>query len=141
MTKTRTEFLAEAKRQADALDGKDCLNPQFNLGQLRVMLDFLCASGYADLYWPECFRDPDSYRGIYCEVAFEPAEYLTTWQINEQVVSAIGSTYMGYKGGEFYMDVDAPVWIAPYSHTGTALFESDLIRMFALALSEGSYKT
>lgn len=49
------------------------------------------------------FRDPYSYRGIYSEVAFEPAENISVGEMLEAAKSALGTTYTGWKGGEFTM--------------------------------------
>lgn len=58
------------------------------------------------------FENPHSYRGYYDELAFEPAENVTVAHMLQQARSARGATYTGWKGGEFTMDGDTPVWLA-----------------------------
>ena len=69
---------------------------------------------------------PDSYRGFYEDLAFP------VWQEGTQTTdelltickNAIGETYYGYKGGEYLMDEEAPLWIAEDGDvTGWALVD------------------
>ena len=58
-------------------------------------------------------RDPDSYRGYYCDLYFElhdgirPATELLT-----ECQAAMGNVFTGYKGGEYVMGALTPLWIA-----------------------------
>jgi hypothetical protein len=58
-----------------------------------------------------------SYRGYYSDLAFEPKNDVSALEMVLALESAIGSTYRGYKGGEFTMDKHSEVWIA---HVGTS---------------------
>lgn len=49
------------------------------------------------------FANPHSYRGYYEQVAFEPAENVTVESMLQAAKKALGSTYSGWKGGEFTM--------------------------------------
>jgi hypothetical protein len=61
-----------------------------------------------------------SYRGYYAELAFEPAgwELGTVDDFMEELSEAIGSTYEGWKGGEFTMGLDTHVFLAYEGTTG-----------------------
>ena len=60
--------------------------------------------------------DPHSYRGYYSDLAFELVETKTTVKeflalcINE----CIDATFEGYKGGDFTMGADTPLWLSEY---------------------------
>jgi hypothetical protein len=57
----------------------------------------------------------DSWRGSYCELAFEysnEGDAPTVEQVLNQLRSAIGKTYEGYKGGDFVMGKTTPLWVA-----------------------------
>lgn len=67
-------------------------------------------------------KKPHSYRGYYERLAFE-----FDWQICsvEKMIgtirSALGRTYTGYKGGEYYMNEDSDVYLAKYGCCGEEL--------------------
>lgn len=67
--------------------------------------------------------DPDSYRGYYSDLAFECVQPLR--KVSELLVDvsdAIGATFQGYKGGDFTMHADTPLWVSHYGHaSGTAM--------------------
>lgn len=67
----------------------------------------------------ECLEEPHSYRGYYCDLAFEKG--MGTMTVEELIKicdAALGRTFTGYKGGEYTMGFHTPVWIAPYGSTG-----------------------
>lgn len=64
------------------------------------------------------FGRPMSYRGSYDELAFEPVENTTGSAMLHHAESAVDVRFEGYKGGEFMMTRDTPVWIAPYGESG-----------------------
>lgn len=73
----------------------------------------------------------DSYRGYYDCFAVEPADRETT--IGEMISvleDAIGQTFEGYKGGEFTMYEDTPVFYAHYGSGGPAITKGFLKAMF-----------
>ncbi len=47
---------------------------------------------------------PHSWRGDYRELAFEPVEDVTIGYMLDEATKALGTTYTGYKGGEFKMN-------------------------------------
>lgn len=62
-----------------------------------------------------------SYRGYYSDLAFEPAKGSVIVQdLLEQCILARGHTYEGYKGGDFVMEDDTPLWLCYYGTTAGA---------------------
>lgn len=70
--------------------------------------------------WNEAFpNEAMSYRGYYSDLAFD-------WSDDPKTVgsflavckAALGQTYTGYKGGDFTMGADTPLWASPYGSGG-----------------------
>ncbi len=62
------------------------------------------------------FGNPHSYRGYYSDLAFEPTEDEIT-VIHLLTIcreDCMGQKFVGYKGGDFYMTAETPVWISDY---------------------------
>jgi hypothetical protein len=60
--------------------------------------------------------EAESYRGYYRDLAFVPLDQpRTVREARNEAENADGGTFEGYKGGDFTMDLDTPVW---YSHYG-----------------------
>ena len=72
----------------------------------------------------------DSYRGYYADLAIEytavrpDTKGLTVGELLEKARNAVGATFTGYKGGEFVMDEDTPIWISPYGLSENMRLES-----------------
>lgn len=64
------------------------------------------------------FGEPMSWRGDYYQLAFAPEKETTIKDMLDNALSALGNTFVGYKGGEFVMDKNSEVYIANYSETG-----------------------
>lgn len=71
----------------------------------------------------------DSWRGSYRELALgykmsgydNNGEHFANTKADkllEHLKSAVGKVYEGYKGGEYVMDEDTPVWVANYGNGG-----------------------
>lgn len=58
------------------------------------------------------FDNPHSYRGYYDELAFEPTSNVTVGSMLEAARDAHGSTYTGWKGGDFTMDGCTACWLS-----------------------------
>ncbi|WP_254493327.1 hypothetical protein, partial [Salmonella enterica] len=52
------------------------------------------------------------YRGYYDQLAVEPKEKAKAGEMVECLLSAVGETFEGYKGGHFYMDGSQDVYLA-----------------------------
>lgn len=65
---------------------------------------------------------PHSYRGHYSDLALpQVKEPITIPAFLLLLKAALGNTYEGYKGGEFFMDERTPLWMAEYGCTGGAI--------------------
>lgn len=57
----------------------------------------------------------DSYRGYYCDLAFEPtAEARSVADLLAACRKAMGEVFTGYKGGKYVMGRNTPLWVSPY---------------------------
>lgn len=69
--------------------------------------------------------EPDSYRGYYSDLAFcADSEARNAGEVLADCKSALGGTFTGYKGGEFVMEADTPLWVAPYGCCGPAIVDT-----------------
>lgn len=66
-----------------------------------------------------------SYRGYYSDLAFEPtAEPVTAGALLARCEAALDTEMTGYKGGEFRMGADVPLWVSAYgSASGRAVMD------------------
>lgn len=58
------------------------------------------------------FCNPHSYRGDYMDLAFEPATNTTVADMVAAARSALGTTYQGWKGGDFTMTEHSWCWLS-----------------------------
>ena len=66
--------------------------------------------------------EPSSYRGYYSDLAFGwGGAAMDTEGFAVMCNSALGETYTGYKGGDFLMGLDTPLWAAQWGNTGRAI--------------------
>lgn len=66
--------------------------------------------------------DLGSYRGYYSDLALEPGDALATaGALLDAAREAVGKTYQGYKGGDYTMDAETPLWMADYGCCGRAV--------------------
>lgn len=66
---------------------------------------------------------PHSYRGYYIDIAFSVEGTTTAANLLKTCNSVMGREFCGYKGGEFLMGENTPVWISNYGHCGDRLLE------------------
>jgi hypothetical protein len=65
---------------------------------------------------------PHSYRGYYTDLAFEKKSGTRlACELLFECESALESTFYGYRGGEYGMNMETSVWIADYGSTGERL--------------------
>ena len=70
--------------------------------------------------------EPHSYRGYYSDLAFEPTEDTQTVENALRIAKeCLGEKFVGYKGGDFYMTKNTPLWIAHYGCTANRLMGLD----------------
>lgn len=65
-------------------------------------------------------KEIDSWRGSYDELALDYSNHggLTLKDFHELLLKAVDNTFEGYKGGEYTMSKDTPVWVANYGDSG-----------------------
>lgn len=61
---------------------------------------------------PLGFSHPHSYRGDYMDLAFEPTANVTIGEMLADARAALGTTYQGWKGGDFLMEGWTSCWLA-----------------------------
>lgn len=64
---------------------------------------------------------PHSYRGYYSDLAFQSDNTTTAEELLEVCRECVGVVFEGYKGGDFTMSEDTPLWIAHYGSCGERL--------------------
>lgn len=70
----------------------------------------------------EELSDPHSYRGYYSDLALEPGPgKVTVRELKDSISEVLGTELCGYKGGDFLMAEDTPVWAANYGCCGQKL--------------------
>lgn len=70
---------------------------------------------------PHGFDHPHSDRGNYSNLAFEPTENVTVGQMLKAAKSALGTTYIGWKGGEFTMEEHTDCYIGEEGYCGEGI--------------------
>lgn len=71
-----------------------------------------------DLIVKDGFSVAHSDRGDYSELAFCPEQEARIGDMLECAKSAVGATFTGWKGGEYVMDENTPVYIGDYGVCG-----------------------
>lgn len=105
-------------------------SPQITLGQLITEIESFDLRNSSDEFKNVCFdfgsavpTNLDSWRGSYSELALgykfsgydntkEHFADITANDLLQELKSAIGKEYTGWKGGDFIMNEDTPVWVA-----------------------------
>lgn len=62
-----------------------------------------------------------SYRGCYCDLAFEPKDNASISEMLAEAKSAVGKEFTGYKGGEYCMGASTDCYLAEYGFCGDEL--------------------
>ena len=92
----------------------------YNPTTLGILIDWL-AQQDQELIVKDGFGAPHSDRGSYAELAFAPREEAHIGDMLNYALSAVGGTFIGWKGGEFTMDRSTPVYIGEYGECGDAI--------------------
>jgi hypothetical protein len=79
------------------------------------------------------FTNPHSYRGIYADLAFEPARNVTVGEMLADARSALGATYQGWKGGDYTMTGWADCWLSEEGHASDETLGPTLLRLMLAA--------
>ncbi len=106
----------------DLVDGmgarlqRDRSETQLTLGELIAALEAMPDGAVVSL------KDAHSYRGYYCDLAFEPSDGMRpAVDLLAECKSAMGKVFEGYKGGDYVMGETTPIWLAEYGCTGLKL--------------------
>lgn len=65
--------------------------------------------------------EPHSYRGYYSDLAFEAVTPAPAANLLADCMDAMGKSFTGYKGGDYYMHAGVPVWVSEYGSCGVKL--------------------
>lgn len=82
---------------------------------------------------PHGFDNPHSYRGYYDQVAFEPASNISIGDMLDAARSALGTTYEGWKGGDFTMDRYTDCWLSMVGSASGETLGPTLLRLMLAA--------
>ncbi len=81
--------------------------------------------------------NPHSYRGYYSDLAFESlGGRRKCSELLRECKGIVGEVFQGYKGGDFPMSEDTPLWLAMYGMTGDRLMSVNSDGSFATAPEE-----
>lgn len=70
---------------------------------------------------------PNSDRGYYSDLAFAPSTaQITVAEFLPVCKECVGKTFEGYKGGDFTMSDNTPLWVAPWGVCGDAIVGHEL---------------
>lgn len=83
-----------------------------------------------------------SWRGVYAELALgftfdAPSANVTVGPLLDHLQSAVGETFTGYKGGDFVMDKETPLWVANYGNCGTTAIQGVLDLGYEVVICTG----
>ena len=96
---------------------------QLSLGELILKLEVVRDKSL-NVYFDFEYARPThlhSWRGSYDEIALSfkfDGEVLNVERLLVMLKSAIGTKYVGYKGGDFVMGKTTPVWVSNYGNSG-----------------------
>jgi hypothetical protein len=91
---------------------RDRAASQMTLGKLIERLETLPPETMLDL------ASPHSYRGYYSDLAFEIGDKIAAADALKMCRAAMGEVFQGYKGGDYQMGRNTPVWRASYGCCG-----------------------
>jgi hypothetical protein len=81
-----------------------------------------------------------SWRGSYAELAlnFETTgKYMSVSAFLKMLQDAVGATFEGYKGGDFVMNENTPIWVANYGNSGNTAIIDVLDSKYCVTLITG----
>lgn len=87
---------------------------QITLGELKATLEQYDLDLPVKLSDESSPGDFHSYRGYYEFIAVDKGSDKTVREFLSQVYKAIGASFTGYKGGDFVMTNQTPVWVSEY---------------------------
>ena len=132
------EFIDELNENLKIQSGKE-----YNLGMLIKDL-----KQYKDEFLEVEFDDGsiptgfDSWRGSYCELAlnYQKEGVCDISSLYREAFNANGSIFVGYKGGDFIMDLDTPIHQANYGETSVKYENGDYIEKKVIGIKKEDNK-
>jgi hypothetical protein len=83
------------------------------------------------------FDEPNSWRGNYEDLAFKPKENAKISDMLKHAKHSMGSTFIGWKGGEFEMNEHTKCWIAKEGvFSNSDCIGTTLLKMWELSLTK-----
>lgn len=107
----------EAKRANDMKTSEQLMLGEMILALMTVQNKGLPVVFDDGVWWPV---DLDSWRGSYRELALSYTKEEEKWSVAcvlKTLQDAVGETFQGYKGGDFLMGKNTPVWVATYGNS------------------------
>lgn len=87
-------------------------------------------------------QDFDSYRGYYDQLAlnYDINGSCTVEKLLKLAKQSVNKTFIGYKGGEFVMTKNTPIWISNYGNTSSILLTKVEIPFDGYVYIYGEYR-
>lgn len=102
-----------------AASERDRMKTMVTLGEMVAALAAAPRNAHVETDQGGSLSSPHSYRGYYSDLAFEPsADPVSVEQLLAAAREALGSTFQGYKGGDYTMSKATPVWLAEHGCCG-----------------------
>lgn len=97
-----------------------------SLGDMIDALELADRDAYIEFDF--CGANPtkvDSYRGYYDHLAigWEERGVTKVRDVLDDLREAVGKTFEGYKGGDYRMDRDTPVWVSNYGRCDSTVID------------------
>jgi hypothetical protein len=145
------DFMEEVRRMRKVRFDK---SDQYNLGMLIDKMKEIIDNHKNDEKEKEVLVNYDfeylfprsfsSWRGSYDELALDFYEYdykdikpLTIQQFYKLCLDTVGQEFTGWKGGEYIMSRDTPIWIANSGHSGSTAIIDVLDKGYEVILISG----
>lgn len=136
-----SSFLQQLVDKSHAMSKRSDAERTYTLGRLidtfkGIKPELPVCFGFGRIY-PSTLA---SWRGIYSQLALGYSgdrHEQTAGAMLKEFESAVGKTFTGYKGGDYVMDRDTPVWVSNYGESSeTAIVEvvSDEYRVTIYAM-------
>lgn len=120
-------------------------NDQLTLGGLIDLIRPLVKKGKEE---PEVIYDfgnffptsIDSWRGVYAELALnykEDGKRMHIGEFLEMLEDADGETFTGYKGGNYTMGLDTPLWVANPGQSGSTAIVGVIDKDYYIVIETG----
>jgi hypothetical protein len=107
---------------------KDRAGSQMTLGDLISALESLPEGSEVD-----GIGKPHSYRGYYEDLAFQRIrDKRKASEVLSDAKAAMGEVFQGYKGGDYMMGKQTPIWVAAYGCCGEKIMEINPDGSFSL---------